>query len=87
VDTGVFLRARWREFVDRKDTFCFWSIAVVIAKGLGHWQNRYADKFASQLRCHWNREPLELVRQPGLKIAEAQRLFLGIFFVRSVLSL
>ena len=34
MDTGVFLRARWREFVDRKDTFCFWSIAVVIAKGL-----------------------------------------------------
>jgi hypothetical protein len=35
VDTGAFLKARWREFVDRKDTVCFWSMAIVIAKGLG----------------------------------------------------
>jgi ubiquinone/menaquinone biosynthesis C-methylase UbiE len=46
---------------------------------LGHWQDRHADKFARPLGCHWNREPLKLVRQAGLKIVEAKRVFFGIF--------
>jgi ubiquinone/menaquinone biosynthesis C-methylase UbiE len=46
---------------------------------LGRWQDRHADQFAKPLGCHWNREPLELVRQAGLKIVEARRVFLGIF--------
>jgi ubiquinone/menaquinone biosynthesis C-methylase UbiE len=46
---------------------------------LGRWQDRRADSFAKQLGCHWNREPLELVREAGLKIIEAQRMFFGIF--------
>jgi ubiquinone/menaquinone biosynthesis C-methylase UbiE len=46
---------------------------------LGRWQDRREAGFAKQLGCHWNREPLELVREAGLKIIEAQRMFFGIF--------
>jgi ubiquinone/menaquinone biosynthesis C-methylase UbiE len=46
---------------------------------LGRWQDRRADSFAKQLGCHWNREPLKLVREAGLKIIEAHRVFFGIF--------
>src|SRR5919106_6913998 len=34
---------------------------------LGRGQDRYADRFAKPLGCHWNREPLELSRNAGLK--------------------
>jgi hypothetical protein len=37
------------------------------------------DRFAKPLGCHWNREPLELVEQAGLKVVRAQRTFFGIF--------
>jgi ubiquinone/menaquinone biosynthesis C-methylase UbiE len=43
------------------------------------WQDRKADRHASQLGCHWNREPLELVCEAGLKVKEARRVFFGIF--------
>jgi ubiquinone/menaquinone biosynthesis C-methylase UbiE len=46
---------------------------------LARWQDRHADQFARPLGCHWNREPLKLVRDAGLKILEAQRVFFGIF--------
>ena len=46
---------------------------------LGRFQDRKADKFAKPLGCHWNREPLELVRAAGLHVIEAKRVFLGIF--------
>jgi ubiquinone/menaquinone biosynthesis C-methylase UbiE len=46
---------------------------------LGRWQDRRADSFAKQLGCHWNREPLDLVRKAGLKMNAAQRFFFGIF--------
>jgi ubiquinone/menaquinone biosynthesis C-methylase UbiE len=46
---------------------------------LGRWQDRHADKFAKPLGCHWNRDPLELVRQAGLKIDKSRRVFLGVF--------
>lgn len=46
---------------------------------LGHFQDRNADKFAKPLGCHWNREPLELVRAAGLRVIEAQRVFFGVF--------
>jgi ubiquinone/menaquinone biosynthesis C-methylase UbiE len=42
---------------------------------LARFQERTADRLAKQLGCHWNREALELVRQAGLKIAEARQLF------------
>jgi ubiquinone/menaquinone biosynthesis C-methylase UbiE len=35
---------------------------------LGRWQDSREDSFAKQLGCHWNREPLGLVRQAGLKL-------------------
>lgn len=46
---------------------------------LGRLQDRRADRHARQLGCHWNREPLELVREASLNVVEAQRVFLGIF--------
>ncbi|MGH7846590.1 MAG: class I SAM-dependent methyltransferase [Candidatus Binatia bacterium] len=46
---------------------------------LGQWQDRHANQFAKPLGCHWNREPLKLVRQTGLKIYRAKRHFFGIF--------
>ncbi len=48
-------------------------------KWLGRWQDRRADHHARQLGCHWNREPLELVREVGLKVNKAQQVFFGIF--------
>jgi ubiquinone/menaquinone biosynthesis C-methylase UbiE len=46
---------------------------------LGRWQDRRADRFSTPLGCHWNREPLELVRQAGLKVHRAKLHFFGIF--------
>lgn len=46
---------------------------------LGRWQDRHADKFATPLGCHWNREPLELSKDAGLKVVRARRTFFGIF--------
>ena len=46
---------------------------------LGRWQDRHADQFAKPLGCHWNREPLELVRQAGLKLYHSRRVFFGVF--------
>lgn len=46
---------------------------------LAQWQDRHADQFAKPLGCHWNRQPLDLVRRAGLKVNKAQRMFLGIF--------
>lgn len=46
---------------------------------LGRWQDRRADRHARALGCRWNREPLDLVRQAGLKLIASQRLFFGVF--------
>lgn len=46
---------------------------------LGHWQDRHEDSFAKQLGCHWNREPLELVRLAALKLYNSRRVFFGVF--------
>ena len=48
---------------------------------LARWQDRRADRHARMLGCRWNREPLDLVRQAGLKVRAAQRTFLGIYHV------
>lgn len=48
-------------------------------KWLGGWQDRRADRHAEKLGCRWNREPHDLVRQAGLTLLTAQRLFFGIF--------
>ena len=50
-------------------------------KWLARWQDRRDDRHAKQLGCHWNREPLELVRQAGLTVVAARRTFFGIFHV------
>jgi ubiquinone/menaquinone biosynthesis C-methylase UbiE len=46
---------------------------------LGRWQDRHAEQFAKPLGCHWNREPLELTKDAGLKVVRARRTFFGIF--------
>ena len=46
---------------------------------LGRWQDRHADQFAKRLCCHWNREPLELTTDSGLKVVKSRRSFFGIF--------
>jgi ubiquinone/menaquinone biosynthesis C-methylase UbiE len=43
------------------------------------YQDRRAEAHARMTGCHWNREPLELVRQAGLQITRADRRFLGVF--------
>lgn len=43
-----------------------------------HWQNRREDYFAKHLGCHWSREPLQLVREAGLNVTKARRVFFGI---------
>jgi ubiquinone/menaquinone biosynthesis C-methylase UbiE len=47
---------------------------------LGRWQDRHADQFAEPLGCHWNREPLELVRKGGLHVITARWNFFGVFY-------
>lgn len=46
---------------------------------LGRWQDRRAERHARTLGCRWNREPLELMRQAGLKVLAARRTLLGTF--------
>jgi ubiquinone/menaquinone biosynthesis C-methylase UbiE len=46
---------------------------------LGRWQDRHADKFAKPVGCHWNREPLRVIRDAGLEIIQGRRNFFGIF--------
>lgn len=45
---------------------------------LGRLQDRWAGQFAKPVGCHWNREPLDLVRQAGLKVVNSRHFF-GIF--------
>ena len=45
----------------------------------GRLQDRRADRHAKQLGCHWDREPLEIVREAGLGVVSARRTFFGIF--------
>src|SRR5213594_2270520 len=40
---------------------------------LGRWQDKTAERHSKQFGCHWNRKPLELAGQAGLKVVEAQR--------------
>jgi ubiquinone/menaquinone biosynthesis C-methylase UbiE len=46
---------------------------------LARFLDRRAGKHAAPLGCHWNREPLELVEQSGLRIVRAERHFFGVF--------
>lgn len=46
---------------------------------LARWQDRREYHFAKQLGCHWNRQPLELVGQAGVKVNNSRRVFFGVF--------
>lgn len=45
---------------------------------IARFQDRHAEGFAKPLGCHWNREPLELVRYAGLSPVTTRRTFLGV---------
>ena len=46
---------------------------------LGGFQDRRARKHAEPLGRHWNREPLRLVEESGLRVVRAERHFFGVF--------
>ncbi len=48
---------------------------------LGRWQDRRANRHAKALGCRWNRDPLDLARQAGLRLLAARRMFFGIIHV------
>lgn len=48
---------------------------------LGAFQDRRARRHAERLGCIWNREPLALVEQSGLRTLRAERHFFGVFHV------
>lgn len=45
---------------------------------IARWQDRRADRHARTAGCHWNREPLELVRAAGLLPSLSRRTLLGV---------
>ena len=45
---------------------------------LGRFQDRREDAHAERFGCYWNREPLELVEEAGLKPISTRLAFLGI---------
>jgi ubiquinone/menaquinone biosynthesis C-methylase UbiE len=45
---------------------------------LARFQDRRAEGFSKPLGCHWNREPLELLRHAGLTTVTARRTFFGV---------
>ena len=48
---------------------------------LGWWQDVRAAGHAQLVGCHWNRQPLDLVRQSGLTVLSSHRYVLGIYHV------
>jgi ubiquinone/menaquinone biosynthesis C-methylase UbiE len=44
---------------------------------VGALQDRFADWQSQTVGCHWNREPLDLVRAAGLNVVHAERHLLG----------
>jgi ubiquinone/menaquinone biosynthesis C-methylase UbiE len=42
------------------------------------YQDRRAEAHARMIGCHWNREPVELVKAAGLRVSRADRRFLGV---------
>jgi ubiquinone/menaquinone biosynthesis C-methylase UbiE len=51
---------------------------------LQRFQDRRAGKHAEPLGCQWNREPLSLLEQSGLRILRAERHFFGVFHLIQV---
>jgi len=46
---------------------------------VGRFQDWREDAHAKSLGCHWNREPLQLVQEAGLRVRSAKRSFFGVF--------
>lgn len=46
---------------------------------IARYQDRTEEKLAGRVGCHWNREPLEIVRAAGLDVVDHDRKFLGVF--------
>ncbi|HXN05838.1 MAG TPA: class I SAM-dependent methyltransferase [Nitrospiria bacterium] len=48
---------------------------------LARWQDRHEAGHAEIVGCHWNREPLDLVRKAGFNPVEVRRLFFDMFYL------
>jgi ubiquinone/menaquinone biosynthesis C-methylase UbiE len=48
---------------------------------IGWYQDKRADKHASQFGCRWNRHPVQIARDAGLQIVDCQTYFFDIFAV------
>jgi methyltransferase OMS1 len=48
---------------------------------LARFQDRHEHRHAKALGCHWNRDPLEIVRAAGVTIETARRSTLGVLYV------
>jgi ubiquinone/menaquinone biosynthesis C-methylase UbiE len=48
---------------------------------IGWYQDRRAEKHASQFGCQWNRHPIQIAQDTGLRLTETQTHFFDIFAV------
>lgn len=46
---------------------------------IARFQDRWEEKHAEQMGCHWNREPVEIAQEAGLELIQAQTHFFGVF--------
>jgi ubiquinone/menaquinone biosynthesis C-methylase UbiE len=51
---------------------------------IARWQDGHAGGHARMLGCWWNRDPLALVTEAGLRVVHARRAFLGIVYIIEV---
>jgi ubiquinone/menaquinone biosynthesis C-methylase UbiE len=48
---------------------------------IGWYQDKRADKHASQFGCQWNRHPIQIARDAGLQLTETRTHFFDVFAV------
>jgi ubiquinone/menaquinone biosynthesis C-methylase UbiE len=48
---------------------------------IGWYQDRRAEKHASQFGCQWNRHPIQIAQNAGLQLEETRTYFFGVFAV------
>jgi len=54
------------------------------SRWLARFQDWRAEAHAKTLGCRWNQEPLEHVRDAGLRLVRARRVFFGVFHVMEI---
>jgi ubiquinone/menaquinone biosynthesis C-methylase UbiE len=48
---------------------------------IGWYQDKRADKHASQFGCQWNRHPMQIAQDAGLRLADCRTYFFDVFVV------